>query len=134
MCKEMILAVLIISIAFGTEPEFQTRIIQLSPSAYCAAVLRPVCILHMRSRLTSEFCLSRLFFWAETSRIPAGQKKDHKIQQRRHDRHPLAQSSAELGIDSHHHIDKSHPFHLDRKDEIQQHFHIWIDCRKSKEN
>ena len=47
MRKEMILTVFIVSVAFGTEPEFQTRVIQFRPAAHRTSMMRAVRISHM---------------------------------------------------------------------------------------
>ena len=46
--EQMILAVFVIPVAFRAETELQARIVKLSPPAHCAAVFRPVGIVHMR--------------------------------------------------------------------------------------
>ena len=134
MCKEMILAVLIISIAFGTEPEFQTRIIQLSPSAYCAAVPRPVGICHMRTGLPSESCLARLFSWAEPSHIPAGKEENNKVQQRSRDGNAGRHAASNEIVQCHCRINQGHPLHFHRQDKEQQYFHVRIYRRKGEED
>ena len=40
MCKQVILTILIVSVAFGTISEFQFRVIQLGPAAYSTTVSR----------------------------------------------------------------------------------------------
>ena len=63
MRKQMVLAVLVIPVAFGTETELQTGIVQLSPPAHRTPVLRPVGIVHMGRGLPFEFSLARSLLW-----------------------------------------------------------------------
>ena len=79
MCKQVILAIFIISVTFGAETELQAGIVQLSPAAHGAPVLCPVRIMHMRRRLAFEFCLAHPFFRRKSPHISRRQEEDHKV-------------------------------------------------------
>ena len=55
MRKQMILTILIISIAFGTESEFQVRIVLLCSAADCAFVLGDTSCCRIDSALCDRF-------------------------------------------------------------------------------
>ena len=79
MCKQVVLAIFIIPVAFRAETELQAGIIQLGPAAHGAPVLCPVGIMHMRRGLTFEFCLARSFFRRKSPHISRRQEEDHKV-------------------------------------------------------
>ena len=76
----MILTILIIAVTFGTESEFQGGVVQFRPPAHRASVHGAVRIGHMRTRLFLKLPLSRLLLRCIGPHIPAGQKKQNKIQ------------------------------------------------------
>ena len=84
----MILTVLVVSVAFGTETKFQVRIILLRTSADSTFMLgNRIAVSGERHCFTSavhcalELILSVDFLGIVTIEIPGSQEKDHKIQQ-----------------------------------------------------
>ena len=49
MSEQVVLTILIVTVAFRAEAELQTRIVQFRPSAHRAPMLRPARIVHMLS-------------------------------------------------------------------------------------
>lgn len=82
MCKQMILTVFIITVTFGTETEFQSRIILFRSSANCAFMLghtagmSHLCIPH----LCLKYILSMHFFWRYPLIISGRQIENQEVQ------------------------------------------------------
>ena len=136
MGKQMVLAVLIIAVAFGTVPEFQIRIIQFRSSADRTLMFCPVGIIlsaapgHCFSEVVLPFSLPRIVPFI----IPRGKEENDRARQRKDDRHLGNQISAEE-IDCHdHRIEDGHIFHLHRDQKVQHDLHVREAHRKPEEN
>ena len=141
MTKQMILTILIISIAFGTETKFQVRIIQLRLSAYSTLVLAdcPTASARRPSGVDRflEIPPALHFTGLISGHIPGGQKENDKIQQRCHHRNhhgpgPVAQICDDI-INNHGSVQNSHPFDFQWENKPEQHFHIRICGSKSQQ-
>lgn len=78
MCKKMLLAVLIISVAFGAETELQRRIILVRPSADRAFML---CNLGIALDFMPKFRPSSDLLRRHMDMASGGKEKDNEIQQ-----------------------------------------------------
>ncbi len=76
--KQMLLAVFIIAIAFGTEPEFQIRPVPFRPAANGAFM--PCNILRL-PHLLPVYLLPVDFLWGHPMVIPCGKKENQEVHQ-----------------------------------------------------
>lgn len=78
MGKQVILAVFVVPVAFGAEPEFQIRPVPLCPAADSAFVPGNIfCLPH----LLPVDLFSMHFFWRHPLIIPCTEKENQEIQQ-----------------------------------------------------
>ena len=131
MCKQMILTILIISIAFGTKSEFQVRIILLCSAADRAFVLGDTACCRIDPALCDcflELSSSVNFFRIIAMHVSCAEEEQHEVQKRGNDRnHIYPESHPQISnhiLKNHYAIDDRHPFHLDRDHKPQKDLHI----------
>ena len=136
MSKQVILTILVISIALGTVAEFQLRMVQFRSAAYRALVHRSVGVI---LRVPSRHCFPEIIFALPLFGtvpliISRGKEENDHAGQRERDRHLCDNISPEK-VDGHNNrVDQRHVFHLDRNQEIQHHLHIREAHGKSQED
>lgn len=131
MRKQMILTILIISIAFGTESEFQVRIVLLCSAADCAFVLGDTACCRIDPALCDRFLelsSSVNFLRIISLHVSCAEEEQHEVQKRGNDRnHIYPESHSQISdhiIKNDRTIDDRHPFHLDRDHKPQKDLHI----------
>ena len=133
--KEMILTVLVISIALGAVTKLQIVPVQLGPSAHSTFVHRlsavsGLCGVH----LAFEILLSPDLLRGNSAVIASHQEEDDEIQQRSNDRHFTDPAALHEGIYDEKAVQDTHPFHLDWDKKVQHDLHIRITYSKSEED
>lgn len=134
----MILAVFIVSVAFGAETEFQVVSVKLCPAAYRAFVLcygtaapaSPGIWLHVLFEIIPSFKFARRY----PPVIPRYQEEDDKIQQRSQNSYSSHPGSGDKGIHNKKQVQIPHPLHLDRDKEVQIYPLIGIGHGKGQED
>src|SRR5699024_103146 len=139
MCKQMVLTVFIIAVAFGTETELQIRIVLLCTPADGTFMLGNAA--GFRVYPASVHSLLKIppplhFLRPETAHTSSGKEEKYKIQERSHNgncHHPDSKTDISHHIiNDHNAIYPRHPFHTDRDHEKQKDLHIRITCRIGK--
>ena len=126
MGKQMILTVFIITVTFGTETEFQSRIILFRSSANCAFMLgytagmSHLCIPH----LCLKYILSMHFFWRYPLIISGRQIENQEVQKCCRNGDSSHCSGCNKIINGQSRVDICHPLHSYRNNEPQQNLHI----------
>lgn len=118
MCKQMILAILVISVAFGAETKFQIRIIHL-----CSAADRAFMLGHARpGRRLAHLALKGLppvnFLWGNPSEISGGEIKHQEIQKRHNNRHSARPVFLNQAKEDQRAVYPRKPFHLNRNNKV----------------
>ena len=121
MCKKMVLAILIISIAFGTETEFQRRIILFRSSADRTFMFGNT---GGGMSLPFEFLPALHLSWRHMDMISAGQEENKEIQQGGTDDKPGHNASGKAFEHQHCPVYNSQPLNLNRDNKHKQDLHL----------
>ena len=145
MCEQVFLTVFVISVAFGTEAEFEGWIIQLGTSADRTFVLcdrgaaAGMMDFTLRPHGLPEFSPTMNLPRIEPGKISVGKVEDSVVDKGSYDRYGQISAAAshgqipDDGVDHDDQIDDSHPFHLDGDDEPEKDLPVRVEGRKCQE-
>lgn len=131
MSIQMMLTILIISIALGAETEFQRGIILFRPAADRTFMFGDP---RRGMRLLFEFMPPLHLLWRHVDMVSAGHEEYDKIEEGRTDNKPGHYSSGKAFEHQNGAVNDPQPLHLNRDDKHKQYLHFRKGCRICQED